>query len=330
MSRAEELEPVIEAVLFVASEPVSRDRLLEVFDPRQREAAAEAIDAVVARYAEAPERGFMIDEVAGGFRLVSRPDLHGYLRRFFEISGANKLSMAALETLAIIAYRQPTTGPEIQELRGVSSSGVLKTLLERRLVRIAGRKEVVGKPFLYATTREFLMHFGLRTLKELPPLEEFEELYASEAADLEPGLDHEPGMDHEAGMDHEVGMDHEESVLKESAALDEAAEEAEDQQVVDEVATESMDEVGVPEPEDLDEADLEPDASSDATESAVEDDGAGVPDPAATVDSEESPHVAIDAERRAEEGDESPSDETQIDENRIDKTLAPAAGQEGA
>ena len=87
--------------------------------------------------------------------------------------------MAALETLAIIAYRQPITGPEIQELRGVNPSGVLKTLLERRLIRIAGRKEVVGKPFLYGTTREFLVHFGLNSLKDLPPLEEFEETFGS-------------------------------------------------------------------------------------------------------------------------------------------------------
>ncbi len=107
------------------------------------------------------------------------PEVVGWLRRFFDVSGGNKLSMAALETLAIIAYRQPMTGPEIQELRGVSAAGVLKTLLERRLVRIVGRKEVVGKPFLYGTTREFLVHFGLNSLKDLPPLEEFEETFGS-------------------------------------------------------------------------------------------------------------------------------------------------------
>ena len=198
-----ELESAIEAILFASSEPVSRERLLEVFEEKRRPDAALAIDAVVDRYAESRERGFMVDEVAGGLRLVTRPDLHGYLRRFFEITGQTKLSMAALETLAIIAYRQPVTGPEIQDLRGVSSSGVLKTLLERRLVRIAGRKEVVGKPFLYASTREFLMHFGLRSLKELPPLEEFEELYASEAGD------------------ELTGRDHEEEVLKEAAEVEE-------------------------------------------------------------------------------------------------------------
>ena len=95
--------------------------------------------------------------------------------------------MAALETLAIVAYRQPITGPEIQDLRGVNSSGVLKTLLERRLVRIAGRKMVVGKPFLYATTRDFLLHFGLRNLDELPPLEEFEEMLGQLRVEAEGG-----------------------------------------------------------------------------------------------------------------------------------------------
>ena len=115
------------------------------------------------------DRGILVEDVAGGVRLATRPEVVGWLRRFFDVSAGNKLSMAALETLAIIAYRQPMTGPEIQELRGVSAAGVLKTLLERRLVRIVGRKEVVGKPFLYGTTREFLVHFGLNSLKDLPP-----------------------------------------------------------------------------------------------------------------------------------------------------------------
>ena len=136
----------------------------------------EALAAVRERYREEPHRGIVFEEVAGGVRLVTRPALHGALRKFFEITGRSRLSMAALETLAIVAYRQPVTGPEIQDLRGVNSSGVLRTLLERRLIRIAGRKPVVGKPFLYRTTRDFLMHFGLQSLDDLPPLEEFEEL----------------------------------------------------------------------------------------------------------------------------------------------------------
>ena len=170
-----ELEAALEAVLFVASEPVPRDRLLELFPARERQAASEALVEVLSRWTESAARGVYAEEVAGGIRLVTRPHLHGYLKRFFEVSGRTRLSMAALETLAIIAYRQPITAPEIQELRGVSAAGVLKTLLERRLIRIAGRKRVVGKPFLYRTSRDFLMHFGLESLEDLPPLEEFEE-----------------------------------------------------------------------------------------------------------------------------------------------------------
>lgn len=176
-----EMEAVIEAVLFVASEPVPERRLLELFEEDEREAAAEALAAVRARYG-GPASGMQVDAAGGGLRLVTRPELHGWLRRFFDTAGNSKLSMAALETLAIIAYQQPVTAPEIQELRGVNPSGVVKTLLERRLVRIAGRKEVVGKPFLYATTKEFLVHFGLDRLDDLPPLEEFEESFGEDGA----------------------------------------------------------------------------------------------------------------------------------------------------
>lgn len=172
-----EIIAALEAVLFVASEPVPRQNLLELFGERDRAQAAEALEELLERYRAAGDRGIFVEHVAGGLRLVTRPELNSYLRRFFEVTGRTRLSLAALETLAIIAYRQPMTAPEIQDLRGVSSSGVLKTLLERRLVKIAGRKKVVGKPFLYRTTREFLMHFGLESLEDLPPLEEFEESF---------------------------------------------------------------------------------------------------------------------------------------------------------
>lgn len=177
MTDRSEMEAVIESVLFVSSEPVPRARLVELFDEEEREEATAALEAVLARYAGEDGRGVMAEEVAGGVRIATRPEMATWLRRFFDVSSGTKLSMAALETLAIVAYRQPITGPEIQELRSVSPSGVLKTLLERRLVRIAGRKEVVGKPFLYATTREFLVHFGLNSLRDLPPLEDFEEAF---------------------------------------------------------------------------------------------------------------------------------------------------------
>ena len=218
MTDRREMEAAFEAILFVANEPVSRSKLLEVFAEGERAMAAEALEAVVERYHEEVARGVLVDEVAGGLRLVSRPDLHAYLRRFFEVTGSNKLSMPALESLAIIAYRQPVTAPEIQELRGVNSSGVLKTLLERRLIRIAGRKEVVGKPFLYATTREFLQHFGLRGLKELPPLAQFEELFGG---DGEPAPE-TTGPDPEEEAEREVA----EMEEKESDAMERAEAEA--------------------------------------------------------------------------------------------------------
>ncbi|MCP4203001.1 MAG: SMC-Scp complex subunit ScpB [bacterium] len=181
MTDPQEIEAAIEAALFVTPQPIRRRKILEVFGARAREEASAALERVLARYRADANRGVVVEEVASGLRLVTRPELHGYLRKLFEITGQNRLSMPALETLAIIAYRQPVTGPEIQELRSVSSSGVLRTLLEKRLIRIAGRKLVVGKPFLYATTREFLMHFGLKSLDDLPPLEEFEETFGQMA-----------------------------------------------------------------------------------------------------------------------------------------------------
>lgn len=213
MTPKSEMEAALEAVLFASADPVPRPRLLEMFDEGERGQAAEALEAVLARYAPDDSRGVMAEEVAGGVRLVSRPEVQGWLRRFFEVTGSSRLSMAALETLAIVAYRQPVTGPEIQELRGVNPAGVLKTLLERHLVRIAGRKEVVGKPFLYCTTREFLVQFGLKSLRDLPPLEELEEsLGAEAAADADT-----------APRDALLGAadDREETILRSAAVLDE-------------------------------------------------------------------------------------------------------------
>ena len=222
MTERSEMEAALEAILFVSSEPVPRTKLLELFEEGEREQAAEALEAVLARYA-GEDRGVLVEDVAGGVRLATRPEVVGWLRRFFDVSGGNKLSMAALETLAIIAYRQPITGPEIQELRGVSAAGVLKTLLERRMVRIVGRKEVVGKPFLYGTTREFLVHFGLNSLKDLPPLEELEESFGSGDAGEVARLAElagiaSPGTEGEAAAG---GEDREEAFLREVAELEE-------------------------------------------------------------------------------------------------------------
>jgi len=219
MTARAEMEAVLEAILFVATEPIPRERLLAVFDEGEREEAAAALVTVLERHAPGDDRGLMVEEVGGGLRLVTRPELNGWLKKFYEAAGGNKLSMAALETLAIIAYRQPITGPEIQDLRGKSPSGVLKTLLERRLVRISGRKAVVGNPFLYGTTREFLMHFGLRSLKDLPPLEEFEETFGAELSGATVG-----GGETAPAGEEPLAMgdiDREETILQEAAALDE-------------------------------------------------------------------------------------------------------------
>jgi len=213
-----EMEAALEAVLFVATEPLPPARLLEIFDDADREEAGRALDAVVERYGEAPARGVVVERVAGGLRLVTRPDLSGYLVRLFEASGRSRLSMAALETLAIVAYRQPITAPEIQELRGVSSKSALSTLLERRLVKLAGRRPVVGNPFLYRTTSDFLTLFGLDNLKELPPLEEFEEAL---------GLDGEIlGAPSGAGRSGEDGVPEEEAEREAKAAAIETREAA--------------------------------------------------------------------------------------------------------
>lgn len=254
MIELQEMEAVIEAILFVANDPVPREKLLEVFAENERGMASASLDSVIARYRDDRSRGMMLDDAGGGLRLVSRPELHGYLRRFFEVSGSNKLTMAALESLAIIAYRQPVTGPEIQELRGVNSSGVIKKLLERRLIRIAGRKEVVGKPFLYATTREFLMHFGLRNLKELPPLEQFEELFGG---DLE-----EP---------ESTGEDLEEQIGQEAASLEEAEAEAAEAADREAVEAERAAAEAAEEEQDLLDVDAEPPSETSEEEPQGED-----------------------------------------------------------
>ncbi len=224
MTERSEMEAALEAILFVSSAPVPRSKLLELFDEGEREQAAEALEAVLARYA-GEGRGVMVEDVGGGVRIATRPELGGWLRRFFEVSGGTKLSMAALETMAIVAYRQPVTGPEIQELRGVNPAGVLKTLLERRLIRITGRKEVVGKPFLYGTTKEFLVHFGLNSLKDLPPLEEFEETFGSGDAGAVAGLSEMAGLSPETGEEAPAAAeDQEERFLREVAEMEEQEE----------------------------------------------------------------------------------------------------------
>jgi segregation and condensation protein B len=163
----------LEALLFSSPRPIPEKEIEEALEAT-REAVSEALESL-RQDAEAPDRGIRLELVAGGWRYVTRPEFDSMLRRYHEVSERSRLSLAALETLAIIAYRQPITLPEIQEVRGVNSASVVNTLFEKRLITTAGRKAVVGTPFLYRTTPEFLVRFGLKELEELPKPEELAE-----------------------------------------------------------------------------------------------------------------------------------------------------------
>jgi segregation and condensation protein B len=173
-----ELKAVIEALVFASPDPLTPKTLFKLLEGEPREDVEAALAELVKDY-DRPG-GLQIVQVAGGYQIVTRPELHDWVRRLFHEQTKQKLSVAALETLAVIAYKQPVTAPEIAEIRGVNTSGVLNTLLERRLIKIAGRKAVVGRPFLYATTREFLIKFGLRDLADLPRIAEMADVLGVE------------------------------------------------------------------------------------------------------------------------------------------------------
>jgi segregation and condensation protein B len=168
---SDHLKPVIEALIFASPEPVTVKTLYKLLDGEPKEDVDAALAAVRADY-DRPG-GLQIVEVAGGYQITTRPDLHEWVRKLFHERTTQKLSVQALETLAVIAYKQPVTAPEIAEIRGVSSStGVLSTLIERKLVKAVGRKPVVGRPFMYGTTREFLDRFGLNDINDLPKVDD--------------------------------------------------------------------------------------------------------------------------------------------------------------
>ena len=169
-----DLRAVIEALIFASPEPVTVKTLTKLLGSEPKEDVAAAIEAVRKDY-DRPG-GLQFVEVAGGFQIVTRPELHEWVRRLFHEQKTTKLSVASLETLAVVAYKQPVTAPEIAEIRGVNTAGVLGTLVERKLIKIVGRKQVVGRPFMYGTTREFLTRFGLNDLADLPKVEDMSEL----------------------------------------------------------------------------------------------------------------------------------------------------------
>ena len=161
---------LIEAMLFVSGEPIMLAALKSVMDIPEPD-IKQAIDELIAEYQER-DRGIIIMEVAQGYQMVTNPLYAKLLRKFTNTAASNKLSMPALETLAIVAYKQPLIKAEVEQIRGVNSDGVIKSLLDKRLIKIVGQKEAPGKPMLYGTTKEFLQYFGLKDLTELPTLRE--------------------------------------------------------------------------------------------------------------------------------------------------------------
>jgi segregation and condensation protein B len=179
-----QLKAILEAIVYVTDEPLTLQQisagLAQPIDKIKR-----LLDELVAEYA-APAHGLSIREVAGGYKMATKAEHHEAVRAFVKsLAPPLKLSLAALETLAVIAYKQPVTAPEVMEIRGVQGAGVLKTLIDRKLIAPSGRKNVVGKPILYKTTKEFMVQFGLKDLAELPTLKEFEELGRMAIADAE-------------------------------------------------------------------------------------------------------------------------------------------------
>jgi len=168
-----EVKATVEALIFASPEPITPRTLCRILGEEPKEDVLAAVEALRADYENRP--GLQMVEVAGGYQIVTRPQLHEWVRRLFHERSTQKLTVAGLETLAVIAYRQPITALEIGEIRGVNTSGVLSTLLERHLVKIVGRKNVVGRPFMYATTKEFLIRFGLKDLANLPKIEDMAE-----------------------------------------------------------------------------------------------------------------------------------------------------------
>jgi len=168
-----EVKAIVEALIFASPEPVTPKMLNRLLADEPKEDIAAAVDALKADYDSRP--GLQFVEVAGGYQIVTRPQLHEWVRRLFHERSTQKLTVQGLETLAVIAYKQPITALEIGEIRGVNTSGVLSTLLERHLIKIVGRKNVVGRPFVYATTKEFLIRFGLKDLNDLPKVEDMAE-----------------------------------------------------------------------------------------------------------------------------------------------------------
>jgi segregation and condensation protein B len=170
-----ELKPAIEAILYVAEEPLPSKQMAKILGGVEEKDVIAAIEELMREYDERAS-GFEIREIAGGWRISTRAQYHDFIRKYLKTRPSARLSLPALETLAVVAYKQPITIPEILEIRGVSSTSAIKTLLEKRLLVTKGRKETVGRPMMYGTSKDFLIQFGLKDLTELPSIEDFEDL----------------------------------------------------------------------------------------------------------------------------------------------------------
>src|SRR5258707_8214406 len=180
-----QLKAILEAIVYITDEPLSAQQMAAALE-RPIDVVKRLLDELVEEFA-APGHGLSIREIAGGYKMATKAEHHEAVRSFVKkLTPPLKLSLAALETLAVIAYKQPVTTPEIMDIRGVQGASVLQTLLDRKLIAEAGRKNVVGKPILYKTTKEFLVQFGLKDLTELPTLKEFEELGRLSVSEAEP------------------------------------------------------------------------------------------------------------------------------------------------
>ncbi len=252
----ETLKALIEAIIYVAPEPVSLDAILKTLEGEERDRLKAKLEELLADY-DHPQHGIQIRQVAGGYKFSSKAEHHEVLRKYVKsLKPALRLSKPALETLAVIAYRQPVTVPEINEIRGVDCGGVIHTLLEKKLIVTSGRKNVVGRPILYRTSRDFLVHFGLKDVGELPSLKEFEELarqamgpeWAAAEAALNPSGEAPPGFS---------GGEGQETVAASSAISEEGTAESAAVQVADSESTARNPEV-VP----IEEASPEPPAAN--------------------------------------------------------------------
>jgi segregation and condensation protein B len=204
-----QLKAIIEALVFASPEPLTPKMLFRLLESEPKEDVELAVESL--RHDYEGRGGLQLIEIAGGYQIVTRPEMHEWVRRLFHERKTQKLSVQALETLAVIAYKQPVTAPEVNEIRGVDTSAVFGTLLSRKLITTAGRKAVLGRPILYKTTREFLLRFGLRDVSELPSMEEFEKLAALEFDEQEQAA----GEDSKQSANPELGLEFDEAASEE-------------------------------------------------------------------------------------------------------------------